>query len=220
MSKIMGSIAVALAMALGVCGSATAQDNLFKDFAYGSPQKAYTEAEGFYDCTQYVGANALCRDDVDFIDQKFSLALYFSEARLVSVSLVSQFDPDLYASALAALRQSFTLVAMSDGKSHLDVLELKRRWSSNEDYLAKLSRYESAGAKSGNFTFTFFEGVDGSRNYPNMRAMLSASVRNIRAAELLLTGQGADTGVVISFSFPNLEAAKANVAAQKPVHAF
>ena len=200
MARTIVSAGTTLAMLLGMCAAAAAQDNLFKDFTYGSPQKAYTEAKGFYDCTEYVGAAAMCKDDVDFNGEKFSLALFFSDAKLTTVSLVSRFDQDLYASALGALRQSLTLVAMSDGKTQLDLFELKWRSPGQEDYAARLSSYERAGAKSGDFTYTFLEGVDVRSNYPSMSAMLSASVRSIRAAELLLTGQGEDAGVVINFS--------------------
>jgi len=206
MAKTRVCAGVALAIGLGMCATVSAHDYLFKDFAYGSPQKTYTQAKGFYDCTEYVGATAMCKDDVDFNGERFSLALYFSDAKLTTLSLVSTFDPDLYASAMQALRQAFTLVAMSDGKSRLDLLELAGQSSSKADVAAKVSSYENAGARSGDFTYTFFENVDGTRQYSSMNAMLAASAKNLRAAQLLLTGQGAEAGVVISFSFPNLEA--------------
>lgn len=220
MSKSIRSIAVAVAMVLGLCAPAVAQDKLFKDFAYDSPQKACTEAKGFYDCTDDVGATAMCKDDVDFIGQKFTLALVFSNAKLITVSLVSSFDQHLYASAVAALGQSFVLAAMSDGKTQLDLFELKGRSSSREDFVAKVASYEHSGTDSGDFTYTFFEGIDSSKAHSNMGEMLTTSATNLRCAELMLTGQDANTGVVVRFSFPNLEVAKVQAAAQKPVEAF
>ncbi|MNQ97076.1 hypothetical protein D3C85_1127070 [compost metagenome] len=50
--------------------------------------------------------------------------------------------------------------------------------------------------------------------------MLNGSADNIRCAELMLTGEGADSALYIRFSFPNLEMEKAEAAAQKPVESF
>ncbi|MEG0966232.1 MAG: hypothetical protein RSG92_12705 [Pseudomonas sp.] len=220
MSKTMGCIGFALAVSMGASSSVMAENKLFKDIAYDSPMSFYSETKGYYDCSEDVGAIAVCKDDVDFIGHKFTMALVFSGDKLTTVSLVSDYEQALYDAAMAALNKSFTLSMMSDGKSQLDLVELARQTRSRDEFLTQFTRYAELGTTAGDFTYTFLEGADTATKYASVTMMLLGSPDNTRSAELVLTGEGADSTLVIRFSFPKLELNKAHAAAQKPVESF
>ncbi|MDD1015910.1 hypothetical protein [Pseudomonas rubra] len=220
MSKKMGSLGLALAITLGASPSAMAEAKLFKDFAFDSPRSAYTEAKGYYDCSEDLLAPAMCKDDVDFIGHKFTLALVFAGGKLSTVSLISDFDQELYTNAMTALSKTFMLSSMSDANTQLDLIELANSARSRDDYLTRYTRYEEVGVAAGDFTYTFLEGADTSKKYSSVPTLLNGSADNIRSAELMLTGEGADSALYIRFAFPNLEMKKAEAAAEKPVESF
>jgi hypothetical protein len=219
MLKRIASFAFAAAGIFAFAQSAAAEEKLFKNYVYQSPLANYTEAAGYYDCSEDVGGTARCIDDVDFLEEKFTVALVFSGDKLIMVSLISPFDQDLYGKAIAGLSKTFTLVSMTDDKSMLDVVEVAKKVSSKDELTAKLSNFEQIGLTSGSLTYTFLEGVN-AKGQPNAVSALNASPENIRSAELVLAGEGADAGVLIRFSFPRLEANKIIQAAKKPVEAF
>ncbi|WP_460163596.1 hypothetical protein [Pseudomonas sp. S2_F03] len=219
MLKKFASFALVAASIFVFAQGAAAEDKLFKNYVYQSPLANYTEATGYYDCSEDVGGTARCIDDVDFLEEKFTVALVFSSDKLIMVSLISPFDQDLYGKAIARLSKTFTLVSMSDDKSVLDVVEVAKKVSNKDELTAKLSNFEQVGLTSGSLTYTFLEGVN-ARGQSNAVGALSASPENTRSAELVLAGEGADAGLLIRFSFPQLEANKVIQAAKKPVEAF
>lgn len=219
MLKKIASFAFVAAGIFAFAQSAAADEKLFKNYVYQSPLANYTEATGYYDCSEDVGGTARCIDDVDFLEEKFTVALVFSGDKLIMVSLISPFDQDLYGKAIAGLSKTFTLVSMTDDKSMLDVVEVARKVSSKDELTAKLSNFEQVGLTSGSLTYTFLEGVN-AKGQSNAVSALNASPENIRSAELVLAGEGADAGVLIRFSFPRLEANKIIQASKKPVEAF
>lgn len=200
--------------------SAVAADNLFKSYAYGAPLSSFKEAKGYYDCSDEVGGVARCLDDVDFIGHKFTAALIFSGSKLVMFSLFSPFDNDLHATALGSIAKTFKLTSLSDGKSLLDVVQASATAKNQEELTSKVDIYETGALNGDTLTYTFYEGVEQNKGYRNMSSQLSALPDNVRAAELILTGEGADSALIIRFSFPKLQANKAAEAAMKPVEAF
>lgn len=210
-----------LGMGLLFCSwSAVAADNLFKSYAYGAPLSSFKEAKGYYDCSDEVGGVARCIDDVDFIGHKFTAALIFSGSKLVMFSLISPFDTDLHATAIGSIAKTFKLSALSDEKSLFDVVQATANAKSREDFSSKLSNYESRALSGGTLTYTFYEGVDQNKKFPNMTSQLAALPDNVRAAEVMITGEGPDAALLIRFSFPKLEANKVAEAAKKPVESF
>ncbi|MCK9816735.1 hypothetical protein M1B35_22055 [Pseudomonas sp. MAFF 302046] len=205
---------------LGAASSASASDNLFKSYAYESPISAYTKAKGYFDCSEDVGGTALCLEDVDFLEHKFTAALIFSNSKLIMVSLLSPFDQNLYATSIGSISKTFTLSALADGKSQLDLIQLAGKSSSREEFTSQFANYESAALTTGEIVYTFFEGVDKSKKYSSIVGLLQGSPDNIRAAEVVLTGQGAESSLIIRFSLPKLEANKVSAAAKKPVESF
>ena len=100
-----------LMLSLGFMSQAHAA-SLFKDYQFGAAYSEFTEEQGYYDCSNDLGAKALCLDEVAFVGHTFDAALMFAGQDLVSVSLFSDFESDLLAKVVGALVKNFSLVAM------------------------------------------------------------------------------------------------------------
>lgn len=217
--KTLLSNCLAIVAAMGLCTAAIAEDALFKEHIYGASFSTYSNQAGYYDCSAEIGATALCVDDVKFVGHSFTAALLFSGEKLYMVSLLSSFEQQAYVQAVAALAKSFALVSLADASSQLDLLDLDRQ-NNRQDFAAKLSSYESVAANAGNLTYTFIEGLDRAKKYPNVTTAVAAAKDNTRAAELVIMDDGADSILAIRFSFPKLEARKLQDALASPVEDF
>ncbi|AZE99075.1 hypothetical protein C4J95_1599 [Pseudomonas orientalis] len=201
--------------------SAVAADNLFKSYVYGAPLASYEHADGYYDCSEDVGGVAFCIDDVDFIGHKFTAALAFSSAKLITVTLVSPYDSDLHSTAVGSLAKTFKLSLMSDDRSRLDVVQATAQARTQDELSAKLDNFEGAATTNGgSITYTFFEGVDKGKRFSTATSQLAALPDNVRAADVMVTGEGSEAVVLIRFSMPKLETSKVAAALKKPVEAF
>ncbi|UVL91272.1 hypothetical protein [Pseudomonas sichuanensis] len=216
----------ALATALGVMGmltgmqNAVAEDNLFKKYAYDTPIAKYTEAAGYYDCSTEIGATARCLDDVDFLDQKFTAALLFSGDKLMMVSLFAPYDRDLFGRAIGALAKTFTLVSLADGKSVLDIIEFAGKAKNKDEYTAKLTNYENVALAANELTYSFVEGLTPDKRAANVHSLMKSAPANIRGADLIVSGEGDESSIIIKFSFPKLDENKLVQQAKKPVESF
>ncbi|AZL68169.1 MULTISPECIES: hypothetical protein [Pseudomonas] len=216
----------ALAAALGVMGmltgmqNAVAEDNLFKKYAYDTPIAKYTEAAGYYDCSTEIGATARCLDDVDFLDQKFTAALLFSGDKLMMVSLFAPYDRDLFGRAIGALAKTFTLVSLADGKSVLDIIEFAGKAKNKDEYTAKLTNYENVALAANELTYSFVEGLTPDKRAANVHSLMKSAPANIRGADLIVSGEGDESSIIIKFSFPKLDENKLVQQAKKPVESF
>ncbi|MEN5305385.1 MULTISPECIES: hypothetical protein [unclassified Pseudomonas] len=218
LKKVASSILVAGALLASAQG-ALAEEKLFKNYVYQTPLAKFTKAAGYYDCSKDVGGTARCIDDVDFLEEKFTVALIFSGGKLMMVSLISPFDQNAYVKAIAGLSNSFTLVSMNDEKSILDVFDTARKSRSQEELTTKISNFEQVALASGSLTYTFLEGLSAD-GQTNAVSALAAAPENVRSAELVMVGQGAGAGMVIRFTFPRLEENKVLAEAKKPVESF
>lgn len=219
--KAIAAVLAVMGMLTGM-QNAVGEDNLFKKYAYDTPIAKYNQAAGYYDCSTEVGATARCLDDVDFLDQKFTAALVFSGDKLMSVSLIAPFDRDLYGRAIGALAKTFTLVSLTDGKSVLDLVELASKAKNKDEYTAKLSNYENAALGGDGLTYSFVEGltlakVKGATSVHNM---MTSAPANTRGADLIISDDGDESRIIISFSFPKLDENKLVQQAKKPVESF
>lgn len=217
--KIAKCFAATVALFVGT-QNALADDNLFKGYAYNSPLESYSVAKGYYDCSEEIGGTARCIDDVDFIGNKFTAALIFSGGKLIMVSLFSPFDQELYTKAITTLSKTFTLVSMMDDTTLFDVIDLAATAKSKDEYRSKLTNFESVGLSTGNLTYTFLEGAEIKSNLRSAASMLAAAPDNVRCADLMLTGQGAEAALLIRFNYPKLEKNKAVEVSKEPVEAF
>lgn len=217
--KMMASALLGMGL-LASSLSASAADNLFKNYVYGTPLAEFKESKGYYDCSEEVGGVARCIDDVDFIGHKFTAALIFSGSKLIMLSLISTFDNDLHATAVGTLAKTFKLSILSDERSQFDVIQATANAKSREDLSSKISNFEGSAINSGTLTYTFYEGVDKNQRYTSVTSQLAALPDNVRAAEIIITGEGPEAGLLIRFGFPKLEANKVTEAAKKPAEAF
>lgn len=199
---------------------AVAADNLFKNYAYGTPMASYAAAKGYYDCSETVGGNSLCIDDVDFIGQKFTAALVFSGSKLIMVSLFAAFDQELYTNAIGALSKTFTMVAMADATSQLDLADTAAKSKDAAEFTAKTTNYESVGLNASNLTYIYIEGHPAFAGHKNMASLLASVPDNARSADLVIAGEGPEAAIVIRFSYPKLEANKVLQAKSKSVESF
>jgi len=219
--KALAAALVATGMLTGM-QNAVGEDNLFKTYAYDTPIAKYTEAAGYYDCSAEAGATARCLDDVDFLDQKFTAGLFFSGDRLMLVSLFAPYDRDLYGRAIGALAKTFTLVALADGKSVLDLVELAGKTKSRDEYSAKLTNYESVALTANDLTYSFVEGLTPAKakGAANVHSLMNSAPANTRAADLIISGEGDESNIIIKFSFPKLDENKLVQQVKKPVESF
>lgn len=217
--KVLAAALAAMGILTGM-QNAVAEDNLFKKYAYDSPIAKYTEAAGYYDCSAEIGATARCLDDVDFLDQKFTAALVFSGDKLMLVSLFAPYDRDLFARAAGALAKTFTLVSLADGKSVLDLIELAGKAKNNDEYTATLTNYESVALTANNVTYSFVEGLTPTKGSTNVHSLMNSAPDNIRGADLVVSGEGDESSILIKFSFPKLDENKLVQQAKKPVESF
>lgn len=214
---------VAAVLGMGLLASslsAVATENLFKSYAYGASLADFKEAKGYYDCSEEVGGVARCIDDVDFIGHKFTAALIFSGSKLIMLSLISTFDNDLHATAVGTLAKTFKLSMLSDDKSQFDLIQAAANAKSRDELSSKISNYEGSAINSGTLTYIFYEGVDRNQKYPSVTSQLAALPDNVRSAEVIITGEGPESALLIRFGFPKLEANKVIEASKKPVESF
>lgn len=220
MSKKIHALVLCLGGLVGAMQSAVAADNLFKSYGYDTPITKYTEAGGYYDCSEEVGAPARCIDDVDFIDQKFTAGLVFSGDKLIMVSLFAPYERELFGRAIGALAKSFGLVALADGKSMLDLVDLAAKAKNKDEYTAKLTNYESVALNANNLTYSFIEGAASIKGTPSVSGLMAAAPANVRGADLIVTGEGEESVIMIKFSFPKLDENKLVEQTKKPVESF
>ncbi|WP_313054429.1 hypothetical protein [Pseudomonas lopnurensis] len=220
MKKIVSLLGVALALALPA-GPVFAADKLFKNYIYGAPLSEFNMQPGYYDCSAEVGLGAICLDDVDFIGRKFTAALIFSNDKLYMLSLLTEYDLDTYTTLIGTLAKSFSLIALADGNSQLDLIDLAQKSRGKESFAATLNNYERVGLNAGNLTYSFIEGTDMlSRNFANATVALASAPDNIRSADMVVYSEGVESALIVRFAFPKLELKKAAQVMAAPAEDF
>lgn len=219
--KVLAAALAAMGMFTGM-QNAAGEDNLFKKYAYDTPIAKYTKAAGYYDCSTDIGATARCLDDVDFLDQKFTAALVFSGDQLTLVSLIAPYDRDLFGRAIGALSKTFTLVSLADGKSVLDLVELAGKAKNKDEYTGTLTNYENVALTANDLTYSFVEGLTPAKakGATNVHSLMNSAPDNTRGADLIISGEGDESTIIIKFSFPKLDENKLVQQLKKPVESF
>lgn len=219
MRKFINSAAMSVVLALA-SQTASADDNLFKSYAYGSSIHQYSEKYGYYDCTAAFNEKAMCLDDVEFINHKFSAALIFNGDKLQRVVLVTPFDHEVYMAALGALFSSFYLTIMKDSSREVDAVEMRTKLSTT-DYNKKLNEFEREAFESKSLNCLFLEGIKSSEGYNTAQALLDSAPMNIRVGELVFRSEEGEAGdLMIKFEFPKLAHRDAMDTATQPVEKF
>jgi hypothetical protein len=198
-------IAVCAGLLLATQVVAAEQPKLFKSWAYDAPMSAFTEAQGYYDCSADFGAKALCTDEVEFLGHTFGAVLIPTNGRLQSVMLASEFGQDIYAKAVGALIKGFTMIGMRGTSDQLDMVAALRSSANNQAFQTKVNDYETLNLNQGQLTYVFLEQpAEKVRQYKSAHAATAAAPNSARSAELIVADKDGESALMIKFMLPGL----------------
>ena len=198
-------IAVCAVILLASQAVAAEQPKLFKSWAYDAPMSAFTEAEGYYDCSADFGAKALCTDEVEFLGHTFGAVLIPSSDRLQAVMLASEFDQDVYVKAIGALVKGFTMIAMRGATDQFDMVDAMRSNANAQALLTKVNDYETVHLNQGQLTYVFLEQpAEKVKQYKSAYAATVAAPTSARTAELYVVQDAEESALLIKFTLPGL----------------
>lgn len=184
---------------------AAEQPKLFKSWAYDAPMSAFTEAQGYYDCSADFGAQALCTDEVEFLGHTFGAALIPANERLQSVMLASEFDQDIYAKTFGALVKGFTMVGMRGTSDQFDVVEAIRSSGNTQVFQTKVNDYETLNLNQGQLTYVFLEQpAEKVRLHKSAHTATVAAPKSARTVELYVVQDAEESVLLIKFMLPGL----------------
>jgi hypothetical protein len=202
-------IAVCASLLLASQAVAAEQPKLFKSWAYDAPMSAFTEAEGYYDCSADFGAKALCTDEVEFLGHTFGAVLIPSSDRLQAVMLASEFDQDVYVKAIGALVKGFTMVGMRGASDQFDLVEAIRSSGNVQTFQTKVNDYETLNLNQGQLTYVFLEQpAEKVRLHKSAHAATVAAPKSARTAELYVVQDAEESALLIKFMLPGLDLKK------------
>gem|GEM_PF-300143 len=132
---------------------------LFKQYKYGQPISEFPIGSLYEDCSSDVGQSARCAGEVEFMGEKYSTTLVFSDSKLSSVSLVTDFSVETYGKLMASLPKNGFNLALMQGKSdRLDLIETASKGGqSQSDFISKISAFESVNINGGQLAYAFVE---------------------------------------------------------------
>lgn len=198
-------IAVCAGFLLASQAVAAEQPKLFKSWAYDAPMSAFTEAEGYYDCSADFGAKALCTDEVEFLGHTFGAVLIPSSERLQAVMLASEYDQDVYVKAIGALVKGFTMIAMRGATDQFDMVDAMRSNTNAQALLTKVNDYETVHLNQGQLTYVFLEQpAEKVKQYKSAYAATVAAPTSARTAELFVVQDAEESALLIKFTLPGL----------------
>lgn len=212
----MRLLPLALAASLFTGSALAEQPKLFKSWTYGSPASAYSETEGFYDCSAEVGYAARCIEEVDFLGHSFGAILSFNNQQLESVVLATDFSQDIYVKSVGALSKTFSMALMRGSNDQLDIIELARARGGKEAFMARLNNYETLNLQQGQLTYFYLE--QPATALMTRRNAVDATVNapaDVRSAELSVTDNDGEPLLLINFSLPRLTLQNLKQALQK-----
>ena len=203
-------ILFALLMLYGGIVSAQSQSNasspvLFKEFLFNMPVTDFTEAAGYFDCSEDFGGLARCLDEIDFLEEKLALALRFNDKRLASVLLVSEFGEKIYAKVFGALSKNFTLVMMRGKNDALDLIALEKKSSDRKAFAADITEYETLHLRSGHLSYIFIEETPQAiRKAQTAFEAEANALEHARKVEMKAIEEDGEAFLIVEFSLPRL----------------
>lgn len=214
MKAFPGLFAVLLTLAFST--QASAENKLFKEYAYNSQYSSYANKAEYYDCSEEMEVQALCIDDVPFAGHNYTAGLAFSENKLYTLLLFSEWSIERHRGLAGALNQSFSMLKVSNGNSEIDLIHEVRNMNNASELTAKINSFEALALGASNISYTYFEGKHHSKNAKNSGDALLKAPVDIRAAELFVH----DNLIGVRFSFPKFEIRKLADSMKKPVESF
>lgn len=202
----MGTKLIALAITTGLAllggiQTASAGVTLLKGYTYGTPIDKYTQAAGYYDCSNsdHVGR---CKDNVDYVGQKFTMALFFREDRLSMVALLAPYQSSLYQKVTDTLSKSFNLISMENEQGFLDMVTL-RNTTTKDQFVNQYVAFENAARAAGDLTYTYLE-VPKTEGYADVDSIMKAAPEDVRVAAVRLLRDKESSSLVVRFEAPNV----------------
>lgn len=183
---------------------AFAEVPLFKEFTYDSSNNKFLKLPGRFDCPPHFGENAVCVSGIDFAECRFAAVLYFESKKLVQVTLTADYDRERLKKVQAALAHSFALTSISARTSRLDIAELERKISQENERAVTRADYEDQGLNDEHLAYAYVEGVDVTAGAANGTAVYARAHENDRVVELVV----AEGSLEIAFTLPKLVARK------------
>ena len=178
---------------------------LFKEYLFDMPVSDFTDAAGYFDCSEDFGGLARCLDEIDFLEEKPALALRFNDKKLATVLLWSEFDEKIYAKVFGALSKNFTLVMMRSKTDSLDLIALEKKVPDRKAFTAKITEYETLHLRGGQLSYIFIEETPQTLRKAQSAAGAEANApEHARAVEMKVIESEGKAFLIVEFSLPRL----------------
>jgi hypothetical protein len=176
---------------------------LFRDLTYGTPIDQFGPKQGYYDCSADLGYTARCVDKVNFLGHAFELQiLAFTNGRLSTVELITEFKQEVFVTLLKALAENFTLVALQGTQGRLDLIETARK-EGGARIGARAAEFESVALEKGQLTYFFFEQPGQKLGmFRNAVEAIMGSPATAREADVVLKEKDNQAHIGVTFSLP------------------
>ena len=219
MKKLLASVGVAFAVASFSVSASGPQ--LFKEYRYGAQEKEFVNNAAYYDCSEDVGAPALCIDEINFLSAEFTGVLTFQEKQLQSFSLVSEFSELVYQRAIAALVQKFQLSVLQSENDRLDLVALQREISNQSEFAARVNAFESVALNQGMLTYAFLDSKNKTRGRAkNVVELIQQLPEDAREVDLTVGEDAYDSWLTLKFMLPVLQMKQTEQLLRKPTENF
>jgi hypothetical protein len=207
--KFLISLFIMSAYALANAQAVSEAPALFKEYLFDMPVTSFIEKGGYQDCSEELGGVALCLDEIDFLEEKPALGLRFSDKKLSTVLLVTEFSEKVYAKIFGALSKNFTLVMMRSKTDFLDLIELEKKVTDRKAFAAKITEYETLHLRNGQLSYLFVE--QSSQELKKARTAAEAEAQapdRARTVELMVVEDQNEAMLMVEFSLPRLKQKK------------
>ena len=219
MKILFASVGVAFALAsLSVLASGP---KLFKEYRYDAQEQEFANIDAYYDCSEDVGAPALCIDEVSFLSAQFAGVLTFQDEQLRSVSLIAEFSEPLYQRVVAALVQKFQLAVLQSHNDRLDLIALRREISNQSELTARVSAFESVALTQGMLTYAFLDTKNKASGLAkNVVELIQQLPEDAREVDLTVGEDADDSWLTLKFMLPVLQIKQTEQLLRKPTEDF
>jgi hypothetical protein len=178
---------------------------LFKEYLFDMPVSDFTDAAGYFDCSEDFGGLARCLDEIDFLEEKLELVLRFNDKKLAAVLLVSEFNEKIYAKVFGALIKNFTLVMMRSKTDSLDLIALEKKISDRKAFAANITEYETLHLRSGQLSYIFIEETPLALRKAQTASGAEANApKYARTVEMMVIEDDGEAFLMVEFSLPRL----------------
>ena len=178
---------------------------LFKEYLFNMPVSDFTDAAGYFDCSEDFGGLARCLNEIDFLEEKLALALRFNDKKLATVLLVSEFDEKIYAKVFGALSKNFTLVMMRSKTDALDLVALEKKVPDRKAFAANITEYETLHLRGGQLSYIFIEETPQAlRNAKTASGAEANAPEHARTVEMKAIEKDGEAFLIVEFSLPRL----------------